>query len=120
MAPNVKSRQSPKNTGQKYHVVPTPKGGWNVKPSGSDRVTRHFDTKKDAVSFGRQLAKVRGLSVVIHRSDGSIMEQRDYRRHHARSGEAAPLITAGFGGAKGLIQMSSDFDEPLSDFDDYR
>lgn len=91
-----------------------------MKPSGSDRITRHFDTKKDAASFGRQLAKVRGLGIVIHRSDGSIMEKRDYRTHPGRSEEAPAVVTGGFGGAKGLIELAPDFDEPLSDFNDYR
>jgi len=120
MTSDTKPLQVHSSAGQKYHVLPTARGKWSVKPSGIDRVTRHFDTKKDAVSFGRRLAKARGLGVVIHRSDGSIMEQRDYRAFRGRSEVTNLVVTPGFGGAQGLIEMASDFDEPLSDFDDYR
>jgi len=33
--------------------------------------------------------------------------------------EEAPKFKPGFGGAKGMITMSPDFDEPLEDFKEY-
>jgi len=39
------------------HVVPAPKGGWNVRKGGSDRATKHFDNKKDAIDWARQVSK---------------------------------------------------------------
>ena len=28
------------------HVVPNPQSGWDVKKGGSEKATKHFDTKK--------------------------------------------------------------------------
>jgi len=99
-----------------YHVEPADGGGWNVKLRGSDRITRHFNRKKEAVDFGCRLAKARGLRVVIHRADGRVMQQYDYSVQRYRS-KGTPVITSGFGGARGLIHMEPDFDEPPSVFD---
>jgi hypothetical protein len=35
------------------------------------------------------------------------------------SSDDLPDVRPGFGGAKGLIHLAPDFDEPLPDFDDY-
>jgi hypothetical protein len=54
------------------HVVPNPNGGWSVKKSDASRATKTFDTQKDAVEYGRDLAKNSGGEFIIHGRDGMI------------------------------------------------
>jgi prevent-host-death family protein len=64
---------------------------------------------------GTQLAELieeaaSGEEVVITRSDGTA-----FKIVQIKSAKPRPI----FGSAKGLIEMSDDFDDPLEDFEDY-
>lgn len=59
------------------HVVPRD-GKWAVRKAGSDRVTRTFETQREAVAAGRNIARNQGSELVIHGSDGLIRERRSY------------------------------------------
>lgn len=54
------------------HVVPNPAGGWDVKQSGAQRSSGHFDTKREAVDRGRDLSNKQDTELVIHNKDGQI------------------------------------------------
>lgn len=55
------------------HVVPnSDKGGWDIKQSGGDRSSGHFDTKKEAEDRARQLSRNQETELVIHNKDGKI------------------------------------------------
>jgi len=58
-----------------YHVVPAPSGGWSVKRSGAERASRRFDSKEEAVSWGRAVSKTQGTAFFIHRRDGTIQQK---------------------------------------------
>jgi len=58
-----------------HHVVPDPNGGWNVKKGGATRASRHFETKDDAVSWGRKVSENQGSEFVIHKKDGTIQKK---------------------------------------------
>ncbi|MDE2979933.1 MAG: DUF2188 domain-containing protein [Gemmatimonadota bacterium] len=58
-----------------HHVVPNPDGGWDVKRSGSERASRHFDTKAEAVDAGREISRNQRTEFVIHRKDGTIQRK---------------------------------------------
>ena len=58
-----------------HHVVPNPKGGWDVKKSGSKRASKHADTKQDAVDKGRKISKKQNTEFFIHKKDGSIQNR---------------------------------------------
>ena len=62
------------------HVVPNPKGGWSVRPSGATRATRVFDTQKDAVSFAKTQARKESAELYVHRRDGTIQERDSFGR----------------------------------------
>ena len=55
-----------------HHIVPNPEGGWDVKRSGSQRSSGHWDTKAEAVNAGRQISRNQGTELVIHGKDGKI------------------------------------------------
>ena len=48
------------------HVVPT-KDGWAVKPAGSPKATKVFDTQKEAIERGREIAKNQRSELLIQR-----------------------------------------------------
>jgi hypothetical protein len=57
------------------HVVPNPKGGWDVVAPDSDRVSSHRDTQSDAIDRAREIVRnLGGGEVVIHRPDGRIRD----------------------------------------------
>jgi hypothetical protein len=61
------------------HVVLDPDGGWSVVKGGSTHATRRFDTKKEAVSYGRKVSKAEGSEFYVHDSDGMIRSKVSYR-----------------------------------------
>lgn len=60
---------SPRKT---HHVVPNSGGGWDVKRGGAERASKHFDTKKEAESWGREVSRNQSSEFIVHKKDGSI------------------------------------------------
>ncbi|MGN2670318.1 hypothetical protein A6E13_18475 [Aliivibrio fischeri] len=54
------------------HVVSNPDGGWDIKQSGGQRSSGHFDTKKEAVDRARAISQNQQSELVIHNKDGKI------------------------------------------------
>ena len=61
-----------------HHVVPAVKGGWNVRRSGAERASRHFDDKETAIKYARLVCKNQKTELYIHRKDGSIAHKDNY------------------------------------------
>ena len=55
-----------------HHVVPDPKGGWNVKRGGAARASSHHDTKQDAIDRARSVSRNQNTELRIHNRDGRI------------------------------------------------
>lgn len=55
-----------------HHVVPNPRGGWDVKRGGADRASSHHDTKREAVDRGREISRNQKSELRIHNRDGRI------------------------------------------------
>ncbi|EGR0067682.1 DUF2188 domain-containing protein [Vibrio parahaemolyticus] len=60
------------------HVVSNSKGGWDVKKSGSDRVSKHFNTQEEAIQWAKGVAKNQKTELYIHGKDGKIREKNSY------------------------------------------
>jgi uncharacterized protein YdaT len=58
-----------------HHVVPSQKGGWDVKRENSKKASGHFDTKQEAIDYGRQVSRNQNTELVIHNKDGRISEK---------------------------------------------
>jgi hypothetical protein len=43
--------------GKSHHVVPAPNGGWNVIKGGAERASKHFDNKKEAEKWGKEVSE---------------------------------------------------------------
>ncbi|PKF48771.1 DUF2188 domain-containing protein [Enterovibrio nigricans] len=54
------------------HVVPNSDGGWDIKQSGGQRSSGHFDTKQEAVKRARVISQNQQTELVIHNKDGKI------------------------------------------------
>ena len=57
-----------------HHVVPNPKGGWDIKKGGSDRSSGHYDTKKEAVDRARKISRNQKTELKIHNKNGKIAQ----------------------------------------------
>lgn len=57
------------------HVVPNPNGGWDSKKGGADRASKHFDTKKEAEKYSRDLSKKENSELFIHGLNGKIQRK---------------------------------------------
>ncbi len=63
------------------HVVPNSShGGWDVKHENASRVSKHCDTKQDAMNVGRRISKKQGSEFIPHGRDGRI-QNPDSRGH---------------------------------------
>ena len=61
------------------HIVPnSEKGGWDEKKSGASRASKHFDTKDEAISHAREVAKKNKEELIIHNKDGKIAQRNSY------------------------------------------
>ncbi len=54
------------------HVLRHPKGGWAVKKRNSSRASRIFDSRQDAITWGRRASKDGAVEFVIHEPDGTV------------------------------------------------
>lgn len=63
--------------GKNQHVVTTG-DKWGIRGEGNDRLTKVFDTQKEAIDYGRGIAQNQGSELFIHGRDGQIRERNSY------------------------------------------
>lgn len=64
-----------KQTPNSRHVVPNPKGGWDVKKPGAGRASAHTDTQREATQRATKIVRNSGGGEVrIHGRDGQIRD----------------------------------------------
>lgn len=69
---------------KKYHLLKGEKG-WHVKAEGNEKATLSEATKTLALQrfrdqYGKKATKENGLSLIIHKTNGHIQEERTYPR----------------------------------------
>lgn len=62
------------------HVLPNSDGGWDSKKGGASRASKHFDTKKEAEEYSRELSQKEGSELYIHGKNGKI-QRKDSHGH---------------------------------------
>lgn len=61
------------------HIVFNPdRGGWDSKREKAERVSKHFDIKKEAVDWSRNKAKEEGSELIPHKKDGTIQNPNSH------------------------------------------
>lgn len=63
--------------GKNQHVVPT-EAGWAVRGESNTRNTKLFDTKAEAETYAREIARNQQAELVIHGKDGKIQSTNSY------------------------------------------
>jgi hypothetical protein len=57
------------------HVVPSPKGGWDVEAPGAGRASAHLPTQAEAIDRAREILQGSGGGeLVIHDQQGRIRD----------------------------------------------
>lgn len=59
------------------HVVHS-QGEWKVRREGSLKASKVFETKRDAVTYGRQMGKNDKVELYIHNKNGRISDRLSY------------------------------------------
>ena len=59
------------------HVVPNG-DRWSVRGAGNSKVTKSFDTQKQATDHARTIARNQGTELFIHRPNGQIRDRDSY------------------------------------------
>lgn len=49
--------------------------GWAVRHENTDRVAKVFDTQKEAIEYGRGMARREGVELIIQGRDGAIRDR---------------------------------------------
>jgi len=73
-----KEKTMPKKGLQTHHVVPNPKGGWDIKRGGSDHTIKRFARKQEAIAAAREIARKQKTELKIHNKDGKIAQSISY------------------------------------------
>lgn len=60
--------------GKNQHVVPSG-DRWAVRGEGNERVTAYFDTQREAIGRGREIARNQSSELLIHGRNGRIRER---------------------------------------------
>ena len=63
--------------GKGQHVVPRD-GKWGVRKTGSDKVTKTFDTQREAIDEARRIARNQSTELYVHGRDGRIRSRDSY------------------------------------------
>ena len=61
--------------GKNQHVVPSKNNDWDVKGEGNTKATKHFDTKKAAIDYAREISNTQKSELIIHNKDGRISQK---------------------------------------------
>jgi Uncharacterized protein conserved in bacteria (DUF2188) len=61
------------NGGEKdLHVIPDEMQGWQLRSADSTEPEGYYDTQQEAVDGGRELARSKGVQLLIHGTDGDV------------------------------------------------
>ncbi len=65
-------------TEKEHYVVSNPDGGWDVVRGNALRALKHFDTKKGAVAYGRQVSRNQKTEFVVCHKNGNIQRTHNH------------------------------------------
>ena len=54
------------------------RGGWDIRKPGAERASGHFETKKDAMRVGREMAINQGAELIPHLKNGEFQNPNSY------------------------------------------
>ena len=69
------------------HITPRGGEGWAVRTAGSERASKIFQTRVEAIDYARELAVKHKVCMVVHDEDGQFEEfecDPEFRNKHVR------------------------------------
>ena len=66
-----------RDMGKNQHIVKTP-SGWGVRGANNSRITKIFETQKQAIAKGREIAIKQNSELIVHGSNGQIRQKNSY------------------------------------------
>jgi Uncharacterized protein conserved in bacteria (DUF2188). len=63
--------------GKNQHVVKND-DQWGVRSEGNSKITKKFDTQRQAIDYAKSVAQNQRSEVLIHGKDGKIRERNSY------------------------------------------
>lgn len=72
-----KHSNNPELLDQPEYVIPH-EDGWAVKAKGANRAAKVFNTKNEAVKYGRKVAKNKGTKLKLFKRNEEVQETRKY------------------------------------------
>ena len=63
--------------GKNQHVVKND-DQWGVRGEGNSKITKKFDTQRQAIDYAKAVAQNQRSEVLIHGKDGKIRERNSY------------------------------------------
>ena len=59
------------------HVVPDEAQGWSLRGEATEEPEGYYDLQEEAIAAGRELARIKGVKLVIHSPDATVRETID-------------------------------------------
>ncbi|MHA7191998.1 DUF2188 domain-containing protein [Arthrobacter sp. MDT2-16] len=85
--------------GSSRHIVPSDKGGWDVKKPNASRASSHHETQADAVASAKEVVSNSGGGEIIIQSRDDATRSKDIVRR-TKSGSTRYYVRAKSGGTK--------------------
>ena len=60
------------------HVIPDEQQGWQLRSADVTEPEGYYDTQQEAIDGGRQLARSKGVKLLIHNTDGDVRESESF------------------------------------------
>lgn len=60
------------------HVQPSMSGEWAVRSTGSERASKVFESRRDAVKHASEIARREKSELYVHRKDGLVVTKKSY------------------------------------------
>ena len=60
------------------HVIPKD-GNWAVKSTSSNKVTKVFTNQREAINYGKNIAKNQKTDLIVHSRQGKIRDRKYYK-----------------------------------------
>jgi hypothetical protein len=60
------------------HVIPDEMQGWQLRRADSTEPEGYYDTQQEAIDGGRELARSKGVQLLIHGTDGDVRDSESF------------------------------------------
>jgi hypothetical protein len=92
-------KQNNRNVRMNKHVVPKEDGNWGVKTAGTEKASKIFENKSEALGYAKGLARKHNVCMVVHDEKGKFndfdCDLKVSNQHVVKRGDQWAVISAG-------------------------